>query len=64
MSQNAMHYAWTRDEVDKRLQIIMKDIHESCVNAAAEYGTPEDYINGANIAGFIRVADAMISQGI
>jgi glutamate dehydrogenase (NADP+) len=64
MAQNAMHYAWTRDEVDERLQIIMKDIHESCVNAAAEYGTPEDYINGANIAGFIRVADAMISQGI
>ncbi len=64
MAQNAMHYAWTREEVDERLQIIMKNIHDTCVNVAEEFGTPEDYINGANIAGFIRVADAMINLGV
>jgi glutamate dehydrogenase (NADP+) len=64
MAQNSMHYSWTREEVDKRLQIIMKDIHETCVDVAEEFGTPGDYINGANIAGFLRVADAMINQGV
>jgi len=64
MAQNSMHYSWTREEVDQRLQLIMKNIHGTCLDVAREFGTPGDYINGANIAGFIRVADAMISQGV
>jgi glutamate dehydrogenase (NADP+) len=64
MAQNSMRYAWTREEVDCRLKVIMKNIHESCVSAAAEFGTPGHYVNGANIAGFMRVADAMIDQGV
>ncbi|MCL2344658.1 MAG: NADP-specific glutamate dehydrogenase [Desulfobulbus sp.] len=64
MSQNAMRLSWTREEVDARLHKIMSDIHEACV----EYGRGPDgkvsYVNGANIAGFVKVADAMIAQGI
>lgn len=64
MSQNAIRLSWTREEVDQRLFNIMKDIHENCV----KYGTEEDgtvnYVNGANIAGFVKVADAMLAQGI
>ena len=56
--------SWLRDEVDGRLQDIMKSIHQSCVDAAAEYGTPGNYVNGANIGGFLKVADAMIDQGV
>ncbi len=63
-SQNAMRYSWTREEVDTKLQQIMKDIHEKC----AEYGTEKDgfinYVNGANIGGFVKVADAMLAQGV
>jgi glutamate dehydrogenase (NADP+) len=64
MAQNSMHYAWTRDELDQRLRIIMKNIHKSCLDAAEEFGTPGNYVNGANIAGFVKVADAMIDQGV
>jgi glutamate dehydrogenase (NADP+) len=64
MAQNSMRYPWTREEVDSRLKVIMKDIHETCLDAAQEFGTPGNYVNGANIAGFIRVADAMIEQGV
>jgi glutamate dehydrogenase (NADP+) len=64
MAQNSMRFAWTREEVDGRLKVIMKDIHEACLNAAKEFGTPGNYVNGANIAGFMRVADAMIDQGV
>jgi glutamate dehydrogenase (NADP+) len=64
MAQNSMRYGWTREEVDQRLQMIMKSIHRSCVDAAAEYGTPGNYVNGANIAGFLKVADAMLDQGL
>ncbi len=64
MAQNSMHYPWTRDEVDSRLRIIMKNIHETCLDVAREFGAPGDYVSGANIAGFVRVADAMIEQGI
>jgi glutamate dehydrogenase (NADP+) len=64
MAQNSMRFAWTREEVDGRLKVIMKDIHEACLAAAAEFGTPGNYTNGANIAGFMRVADAMIDQGV
>ncbi len=64
MSQNSLRISWTREEVDERLQKIMKDIHDSCV----EYGQEEDgycnYVKGANIAGFVKVADAMLAQGV
>ncbi|MBT8295581.1 MAG: NADP-specific glutamate dehydrogenase [Gramella sp.] len=64
MSQNSMRYSWTAEEVDKKLHEIMNNIHEKCV----EYGTEEDgfidYVKGANIAGFVKVADAMLSQGV
>jgi glutamate dehydrogenase (NADP+) len=64
MAQNSMRYSWTREEVDNRLHLIMKSIHESCVTAADRFGTPGNYVNGANIAGFLKVADAMIDQGV
>jgi glutamate dehydrogenase (NADP+) len=64
MSQNSLRISWTRAEVDERLQRIMSDIHDSCI----KYGTEEDgscnYVKGANIAGFVKVADAMLAQGV
>ncbi|KAB8155764.1 NADP-specific glutamate dehydrogenase [Kordia sp. TARA_039_SRF] len=64
MTQNSLRYSWTREEVDEKLQNIMKDIHAAC----EEYGKDEngfiDYVKGANIAGFVKVADAMIAQGV
>jgi len=64
MSQNAMRLNWSSDEVDNRLHGIMKNIHAAARNAAAEFGKPDDYVLGANIAGFRKVADAMIDLGI
>ncbi len=64
MAQNSMHLPWAREEVDTRLKAIMKSIHAACLEAAQEYGAPGDYVKGANIAGFMRIADAMIDQGI
>ena len=64
MAQNSMRYSWHREEVDQRLQMIMADIHEACVGAAERFGTPGNYVNGANIAGFLKVADSMMDQGI
>ena len=64
MAQNSMRYGWTREEVDNRLQLIMKSIHTTCVTTADKYGTPGNYVNGANIGGFIKVADSMLDQGI
>ena len=64
MAQNSMRYGWTRDEVDGRLRLIMKSIHQACVATAERFGTPGNYVNGANIAGFLKVADAMMDQGI
>jgi glutamate dehydrogenase (NADP+) len=64
MAQNSMRYAWTRQEVDDRLRLIMSDIHRACVDTAERFGTPGNYVNGANIAGFLKVADAMIDQGV
>jgi glutamate dehydrogenase (NADP+) len=64
MAQNSMRYAWTREEVDNRLRIIMKSIHQACVETAERFGTPGNYVNGANIAGFLKVADAMLDQGV
>jgi glutamate dehydrogenase (NADP+) len=64
MSQNSQRLSWTRDEVDKQLHGIMKNIHASCLSAAAAYGVPGNYVAGANIAGFLKVADSMLDQGI
>jgi len=64
MSQNSMRMTWTRREVDEKLLQIMVQIHNSCRQAAEEYGTPDNYVNGANIAGFRKVADAMLDQGL
>ena len=64
MSQNALRLNWTREEVDEKLQQIMKDIHKNCATAAEEFGQPGNYVVGANIAGFIKVADAMLDLGV
>ena len=64
MSQNSLRMNWTREEVDNKLKQIMTDIHNSCI----QYGKDEDgyidYVRGANIAGFVKVADAMLAQGV
>ena len=59
-----MRLAWTREEGDSRLHQIMVNIHKACWDTAERYGTPGNYVNGANIAGFLKVADAMIDQGL
>ena len=64
MAQNSMRISWTREEVDARLHGIMKAIHKQCVEAAEAYGTPGNYVNGANIAGFLKVANAMLAHGV
>ena len=64
MAQNAQHINWTREEVDQRLKDVMKAIHTQAFSAAQEYGSPGNYAVGANIAGFIKVADAMLDQGL
>ena len=64
MAQASQRLYWTRDEVDARLRIIMSSIHTQCVDAAKEFGCEGNYVHGANIAGFVKVADAMIAQGI
>ncbi len=64
MSQNSMRLNWSREEVDQRLQRIMTNIHENCRATAADYGVPGNYVLGANIAGFTKVADAMLEQGV
>jgi glutamate dehydrogenase (NADP+) len=64
MTQNSMRLSWTREEVDKRLQMIMKSIHKAAMDAAAQFGHPGNYVVGANIAGFLKVVDAMMDQGV
>jgi glutamate dehydrogenase (NADP+) len=64
MTQNSMRLSWTREEVDTRLRMIMHSIHTNCVQTAERFGTPGNYVNGANIAGFLKVADAMMDQGV
>jgi glutamate dehydrogenase (NADP+) len=64
MAQNSMRYTWTREEVDHRLRIIMENVHEACVTTAERFGRPGNYVDGANIAGFLKVADAMMDQGL
>jgi glutamate dehydrogenase (NADP+) len=64
MTQNFMGSNWTREEVDNKLHAIMKDIHDTCLAAAKEYGKAGNYMIGANIAGFLKVAKAMQAQGV
>ena len=64
MSQNSMRMRWSRQEVDQKLQQIMKAIHKQCVEAAEEYGMKDNLVAGANIAGFVKVADSMLDHGV
>ncbi len=64
MSQNSMRLPWPREEVDQRLHEIMQRIHNACLETADKFGTPGNYVNGANIAGFLKVANAMLDQGL
>jgi len=64
MSQNSLRLSWTREEVDERLHNIMISSHKTCYETAKEYGTPGNLVNGANIGGFLKVADAMLEQGL
>jgi len=64
MSQNSMRIRWSREEVEAKLKGIMQSIHSACLSASEEYGTPGNYVIGANIAGFVKVADSMMDQGI
>ncbi len=63
MSQNSMRYSWTAEEVDAKLKQIMKNIYDNSVKAAKDYGMEGDLVAGANIAGFLKVAEAMKAQG-
>ena len=64
MAQNSQHVSWTREEVDSRLRDIMRAVHKQAFEVADEYGRPGNYVVGANIAGFLKVADAMLDQGL
>jgi len=64
MSQNSIRLSWSREEVDQRLKTIMANIHKTCHETAQQYGTPGNYVNGANIAGFVKVVNAMLDQGL
>jgi glutamate dehydrogenase (NADP+) len=64
MTQDSMRLSWSREEVDSRLHTIMISVHKNCFETAAKYGTPGNLVNGANIAGFLKVADAMLDQGL
>jgi glutamate dehydrogenase (NADP+) len=64
MSQNSLRYSWTAKEVDQKLHAIMNDIHEACVTYGKDGDGFVDYVKGANVAGFVKVADAMLAQGV
>jgi glutamate dehydrogenase (NADP+) len=64
MSQNSLRLSWSREEVDSRLHDIMVKIHKNCYETAQRFGTPGNLVNGANITGFLKVADAMLDQGL
>ena len=64
MTQNSMRLGWTREEVDDRLRRIMRSIHAACVDSSERFGTPGNYVDGANIAGFLKIANAMLDQGV
>jgi len=64
MTQNSQRISWTREEVDQKLRTIMAEVHRNCFQTAARYGSPGNLVAGANIAGFLKVADAMLDQGL
>jgi glutamate dehydrogenase (NADP+) len=64
MSQNSMRLSWSREEVDARLKNIMQSIHSAVYKTAKDFGQPTNYVMGANIAGFLKVADSMIDHGV
>ena len=64
MTQNSLRFNWTRDEVDVKLKEIMSNIHDSCIKYGKDEDGYIDYVKGANIAGFVKVADAMLAQGV
>ena len=64
MSQNSLRLSWSREEVEQRLHNIMKSIHKNCLEAAEAYGSPGNYVVGANVAGFLKVAKAMVAYGV
>ena len=64
MAQNRMLLTWSAEEVDQRLQAIVQSIHQNCLDVAEEYGHPGNYLVGANVAGFVRVVNAMLDQGL
>ncbi|MBO5974899.1 MAG: glutamate dehydrogenase, partial [Paludibacteraceae bacterium] len=64
MTQNSMKIPWTKEEVDSKLKAIMKDIHEACIKYGSEADGYVNYVKGANIAGFMKVAKAMMAQGV
>ena len=64
MSQNSLRLSWTREEVDEKLDNIMVNIHKNAAETAAKYGRPDDYVFGANVAGFLKIAEAMMAQGV
>ena len=64
MQQNASRDSWSFEHTEQRLHQIMRNIHDLCFETAEEYGTPGNYVNGANIAGFIKVASAMVAMGL
>ena len=64
MSQNSMRFYWTFEEVDEHLKEIMTNLYHNASNAAAQYGKPGDLVAGANIAGFLKVADSMLAYGL
>jgi glutamate dehydrogenase (NADP+) len=64
MQQNASRDSWTAEHTEQRLAEIMRDIHTSCAETSEEYGAPGDYVLGANISGFVRVARAMLAMGV
>ena len=64
MSQNAIRYNWDFEKVDQRLQRIMQSIYDQISSAAEEYGMPDNYMAGANIASFLKISEAMLAQGV
>ena len=64
MSQNSLRYGWTREEVDAKLDNIMVNIHKSASETAEKYGRPGDYVFGANVAAFLKIAEAMMAHGV
>jgi glutamate dehydrogenase (NADP+) len=64
MTQNSMKISWTKEEVDSKLKAIMKDIHDACIKYGSEADGYVNYVKGANIAGFMKVAKAMMAQGV